>query len=77
MSRRACLGDDANAKVFLELLKEYEGEYRMGNQANPCWDETLQQNLALDYHSYYYYNANQLNNTFILKCNHLSSRPVL
>lgn len=35
-------GDDANAKVLLELLKENESEHCVWNQANPCGHETLQ-----------------------------------
>lgn len=46
----ACSGDDANAKIFLELLEEDEGEHCVGNQADPCWDETLKQNVALDHY---------------------------
>lgn len=38
---RARLGDDADAKVFLELLQEDKGEHCLRNQADPCWDETL------------------------------------
>lgn len=36
-------GDDANAKVFFELLEKDEGEHCVRNQADPCGDETLQQ----------------------------------
>lgn len=36
-------GDDANAEVFLELLEEDEGEHCVRNQADPRWDEALQQ----------------------------------
>lgn len=35
-------GDDANAKVFPQLLEEHEGEHRVRNQADTCRDETLQ-----------------------------------
>lgn len=46
---RACSGDDANAKVFPELLQEDEGEYRVRNQSDTRGDQTLQQNRsALD-----------------------------
>lgn len=41
------LGDNANAEVFLELLEEHEGEHCVGNQADPCRNETLQQNLII------------------------------
>lgn len=34
-------GDDANAKVFLELLEEDEGEHRVRNQTDPGRNETL------------------------------------
>lgn len=49
-----CSGDDANAKVFLELLEEDEGEHCVGNQADPCGDKTLRQNLALDHYAYFF-----------------------
>lgn len=35
-------GDDANAKVFLQLLEEDEGEHSVRNQADTCRDETLE-----------------------------------
>lgn len=41
---RSGSGDDANAEVLLELLQENKGENCMGNQADPGWDKTLQQN---------------------------------
>lgn len=34
-------GDDTNAKVFLELLKEDEGEHCVGNQADSCRNKSL------------------------------------
>lgn len=48
-SQRASSGDDANAEVFFELFEEDEGEHCVRNQADPCWDETLQQNGVADY----------------------------
>lgn len=44
--RRARSGDDADAKVLLQLLQEDEGEHCVRNQADPCWNETLQQKGA-------------------------------
>lgn len=35
-------GNDANAKVFLQLLEEDEGEHSVWNQADTCRDETLE-----------------------------------
>lgn len=51
MQDQLCVGsgNDADAKIFLELLKENEGENCVGNQTNPCGDETLQKNVELQY----------------------------
>lgn len=40
-SAPACSGDDVNAKVFLELLQEDEGEHGVRDQADACRDKTL------------------------------------
>lgn len=37
----ACSGHDPNAKVFLQLLEEDEGENSVRNQADTCWNKTL------------------------------------
>lgn len=40
-SSPACSGEDAYAKVFLELLQEDEGEHRVWDQADACRNKTL------------------------------------
>lgn len=37
----ACSGDDANAKVFLELLQKDKGEHCVRDQADACGNEAL------------------------------------
>lgn len=41
LSSPACLGDDANAKVFLELFQEDKGEHCVRDQADACRNKTL------------------------------------
>lgn len=40
-SSPACLGDDANAKVFLELFQEDKGEHCVRDQADARRNKTL------------------------------------
>lgn len=40
-SSPACSGDDANAKVFRELLQEDEGEHCVRDQPDSCRNKTL------------------------------------